>query len=560
MSTNRNGKNGPAHMAPQKGRGRKEVSPRRRREPLRDNYTYEEPRGGRQEFEDVTSYSSSRKKKIDEKELERQRKGGMSRGKKAALIVAAVLVLLIAGGAYYVFGYVLKDLSSAIVPMTKEKKELGIHSQVQTDTSIKNIALFGLDARDDKFEGRSDAIMILTVDNKHGSIKMTSILRDSNVSMKQTDADGNTYYIDDKITHAYVYGGPELAVQTINRNFSLDIEDYVTVNFIKMAEIIDACGGVKINVTYDEMNEINTNLGLQVNESSDAHIDDSDYLYEDGDVLLNGNQAVAYARIRHLDSDDMRASRQQTVLKALLEQARGKSKLEYPELIRKLIPMCKTSLDFSEIVAMVPIMLTDFTIETLSVPGEDETPGGGINSQGGWVYLYDLEKAALHINKFIYEEGASATVHQDDDVRRVSEIALTGGYSSSDTYSYPNDYYNEEWSPSSSYHEESSASSASEGDPGSYTSSGSEGEVPSSSSVSSSMEDPNSSSSSASSNPGYDPGGDPGNSSTTVPGTDPNTDPGVEAGGEEGGETTGYEGEGENGDWDDGAANGDVTT
>ncbi len=546
MSTSRNGKHGPAHMASQKSKNSREENLRRRREPLRDNYTYEEPKGGRTEFEDVASYSSSRKKRGDQKELERQRKTGMSRGKKAAIIIAVVLVLLIAGGAYYVFGYLLKDLSSAIVPMTKEKIELGINSEVQTDTSIKNIALFGLDARDDEFEGRSDAIIILTIDNKHDTIKMTSILRDSNVSMQQTDSDGSTYYIDDKITHAYVYGGPELAVQTINRNFSLDIEDYVTVNFIKMAEIIDACGGVKINISYDEMNEINTNLGLQINESSDANISTSDYLYEDGEVLLNGNQAVAYARIRYLDSDDVRASRQQTVLKALLEQARGKSKLEYPELIRKLIPMCQTSLEFSDIVAMVPIMLTDFTIETLSIPGEEETPSGGINSQGGWVYLYDLEEAALHINQFIYEEDASTTVYQDDDVKRVSAIALNGGYSSYDSNTYSSDYYNEEWSPSSSYYDEP-VFSPSDGDPGSYVSGGGEGEggEPPSSSTGGSNEDPNG-----------DPGYDPGDSSTV----DPGTDPGVETGGEEGSGTTTYEEETENDNWDDGVANGNVTT
>lgn len=456
--SNRNEKRGPAHMA-----GRSD----RRREPLRDNYTYEQPSRSRQ-FEDVESYSSAKQKKNDLKELERQKKKKMSRGKKAAIIITVIVLLLCAIGAvayFYLFGYVLKDLT--IEPISKDKAQLGINSQVQTDTSIKNIALFGLDARDDEFEGRSDCIIILSVDNKHGKIKMASVLRDSNVSMRMTDDDGNYYYTDDKITHAYFYGGPELAVNTLNRNFSLDIEDYVTVNFIKMAEIIDACGGVRLNISYDEMNEINTNLGLQINESIDADIDYDDYLYEDGDVLLNGNQAVAYARIRHLDSDDMRASRQQNVLKALLEQARGKSKLEYPELIRKLMPMCKTSLDFSDIVSMVPIMLTDFKIETMSVPGEEENPGGGLNSRGGWVYLYDLEVAARHINRFIYEEAA-AQIHLDDHVLEVSYLSTSGGYQSSD-YT-PDPYENEPTPPPASSQSPSSSSSLGSEDPSSSSS------------------------------------------------------------------------------------------
>ena len=430
--SNKNARHGPAHMAGKSGR---------RREPLRDNYTYEQPARG-QEFEDMESYSSTKQRKNDRKELERQKKQKMSRGKKAAIIITSVVLVLAALGAvayFYLFGYVLKDLT--VEPITKDKAELGINSQVQTDTSIKNIALFGLDARDDEFEGRSDCIIILSIDNKHGKIKMASILRDSNVSMRMTDSYGNYYYTDDKITHAYFYGGPELAVNTLNRNFSLDIEDYVTVNFIKMAEIIDACGGVRMNISYDEMLQINNNLGLQLNESIDANISYSDYLYEDGDVLLNGNQAVAYARIRYLDSDNVRASRQQNVLKALLEQARGKSKLEYPELARKLMPMCKTSLDFADIVSMIPIMLTDFTIETTSVPGEEVVASGGYNSRGGWVYLYDLEEAAQHINRFIYEEGASS-VHLDDYALQVSYSSISGGYASA-PYT-PDPYENEE--------------------------------------------------------------------------------------------------------------------
>lgn len=421
---NRSDRRAPAHMA---GRST------RRKEPLRDNYTYEQPARG-ERFEDVDSYSSGRTHKNDFKDLERQSRKKMSGGKKAAIIIGSVLVVLAALGAaayFYIAGYLLKDLT--VEPITKNKEELGINSavQAQADSSIKNIALFGLDSRDDTFEGRSDCIIILSVDNKHGKIKMTSVLRDSNVSMRMTDYNGDYYYTDDKITHAYYFGGPELAVNTLNRNFSLNIEDYVTVNFIRMAEIIDACGGVKIDISYDEMLQINNNLGLQINESNDADVDYTDYLYEDGEVLLNGNQAVAYARIRYLDSDNVRAGRQQKVLMALLEQARGKSKLEYPELIRTLMPMCKTSLEFDDIVSLIPILLTDFTIETMSVPGDAESPGSGINSQGGWVWLYDLETAAKHINEFIYETE-DPDVHLDDYVYSVSSGISSGGYSSTD--------------------------------------------------------------------------------------------------------------------------------
>lgn len=401
MANRQERKSGPSHMnaktSSKKSSSRREIREGRpRREPLRDNYYYEQPpRRQSQDFEDISSYSSSRKRREEERGKGRKEKKG--RGWKKGLAVFLVLLILAGGGFIYVFGYMLGGLT--VRNITKDKAELGIHEEAQTDGQIKNILLFGLDARENQDEGRSDAMMILTVDNKHGKLKLTSILRDSEVSI-----DG---YGSDKLTHAYAYGGPELAIRTINQNFHLDIQDYVTVNFFQMAEIVDAFGGTRVHVSYEEMNEINANLALLQSESYDANILDTDYLYEDGDLLLNGNQAVAYARIRHLEGgDDVRASRQQNVLKGLVEQMRGKSKLEYPELIHQVMPMCETSLDFMDIMGMTPIMFTDFTMETLAVPGEEENAYGEYNDEGRWVYLYDLELASQHINRFIYEEDS----------------------------------------------------------------------------------------------------------------------------------------------------------
>ncbi|MCH5352493.1 MAG: LCP family protein [Acutalibacter sp.] len=441
------GKHSPSHMASSKGKrssGKSSSSESpRRREPLQDNYYYEEPRGGAaEEFEDVSSYSSQKRKKEDLKELERQKKKKGHKALKVTLIVLAVLILIGAGAVWYLFGYVLKDLT--VAPITKNKEELGINSEVGEvyhDTSIKNIALFGLDAREAGEQARSDVIMILTVDNKHGKIKMTSILRDTDVSMKMTDSDGYTYYTDDKITHAHFWGGVELAVETLNRNFSLNIEDYVTVDFSQMAAIVDAVGGVDIELTGGEAREVNKNLYVlnrEIQERKDyeqwnddydeddyAKIIYTDYLenayggtdfayadFDDGVYHLSGNAAVAYGRIRNIGNDDARTVRHQTVLKALIEKVRGKSKLEYPEIIRKLMPMCTTSLDFTDIMGMIPIMFTDFTIDTISVPDqEEESPRGGNSAlTGGWVYLYDLEEAAKRIHRFIFEEDANFSV------------------------------------------------------------------------------------------------------------------------------------------------------
>ncbi|MCI9116768.1 MAG: LCP family protein [Acutalibacter sp.] len=387
------------HGPPRRTGSRGSRPPQRRREPLRDNYYYEEPprsRGGRavpQSFEDISSYSSPGRRRADQLAARRPRRkpGGGKRAFKTVLLLFALLVL---AGGLYVFGYMLSGLT--MTSLTKDKDALGIAPGTFTDSSIKNIALFGLDAREDENTGRSDALMVLSVDSKHHKLKLTSILRDSQVYI-----DGYGY---DKITHAYAYGGPELAVRTLNQNYHLDIENYVTVNFVEMAKIVDAFGGVRLTVSEAERVEINNNLYYLSVESADADIQNSDYLNETGELLLNGKQAVSYARIRHLEGgDDMRAGRQQIVLQALIQQLKGKSKLAYPALVHNVVPMCETSLGYLDMMGLAPFLLTDFTMETLTVPGQEENAYGDFNENGAWVYLYDIEAAAAHISRFIYE-------------------------------------------------------------------------------------------------------------------------------------------------------------
>ncbi len=428
------------------------------RRPLRDRYTYEEPRRGSRYAEHRREYEP----RARQEDARRRKKRG--RGRLAVCLI--LLLVLVAGGVYYVFFYMLGGLT--LRNITHDHSLLGINSAVLSDSSIKNIALFGLDSREDDGVGRSDALMVLTVDNKHDKIKLTSILRDSNVSIRRTDEDGSIYYMDDKITHAYAYGGPETAINTLNRNFNLDIEDYVTVNFAQMAKIVDALGGVDMEISPEEIVEINKNLRdlwweIELEKMEDAEngvygqieyakIADSDYfrnaygeaeeedpsVFTGGVYRLNGNQAVAYARIRHIDGDDARAGRQQKVLKALLDGLKNKSKLEYPDLIHTLMPLCETSLDFGDIMDMSPIVLTDFTFETLSIPNEEEADFG-FNSQGSWVYVYDLEAAANRLGQFIYEEDAVA-VTLGSDVTDVVAGALAGNYDENTDEGYDPSY------------------------------------------------------------------------------------------------------------------------
>ncbi len=423
--------------------------PARRREPLRDNYYYEEPsRGGdsfdqfedissssggyRQDFEDISSYSSSRKRQEDQRELrsaarrgerrqaDPRRSKGEGRGAQrshqppkkrkspARRVLGVCLALLVVAlvGLAGAFLFVLSGLQ--VAPLTGD---LGTGTSACTDSMVKNIALFGVDARDDSNEGRSDVLAVLTVDNRRGKLKLTSILRDSQVYI-----DGYGY---DKATHAYAYGGPELAIRTLNQNFHLDITDYVTVNFAEMAQIVDAFGGVEIALTADEKREINRNL-WDLSQETEGVIRHTDFMadangqvvdllgstYSDSTELLNGNQAVAYGRIREIDSDDARVSRQQRVLQALVAQLKKKNIFQYPGLVREVASHCETSLGAGKLLSLSPIVLRGLSLETLSIPGEEEAPYGGYTDSGSWVYIYDTELAAQHISRFIYEEDS----------------------------------------------------------------------------------------------------------------------------------------------------------
>ena len=314
---------------------------------------------------------------------------------KVVLIVLIVIFTLGIAG-FGAFLYLFGNLNT--VKFTSDDQELGISekaSEESTSTGVTNIALFGVDTRDTGDDsGRSDTIIILTLDQDHKVIKMTSILRDSKVPI---EGHGET-----KINAAYAYGGPTLAIKTLNENFGLDIKEYITVNFSQLATIINAVGGVPLTLSEAEVKAANA-LTAQYFPSA-ATISSSG-----GEITLTGEQAVSYSRIRKLDSDNERASRQQKVLSAVLAKVKDMSKSEYPHFIRELLGTAETSLSYSDILSLSPIALTDFSIEQYTIPdAKYETDlWGGIAGDGVWYFTYNLDEAAQRIHTIIYGNSDS---------------------------------------------------------------------------------------------------------------------------------------------------------
>ncbi len=408
-----------------------------------------------QEFEDLSSYSSS-------KEYNKRRKN--RRGHtvlKCILGVFCALLIVFGSGLIYIATHLLDDLTTTNI--TKDPTALGIDPSVTMDDSIKNIALFGLDQRsaysDDST--RSDVIMVLTVDNKHKKLKITSILRDSYVSIEGENSSGEHVDYMDKINAAYAEGGYELAIRTLNRNFGLNIMDYVTIDFTDTAAIVDAFGGVEISLTAEEKWEMNQNL-WNLSQETEGLIKDSDFLadangqvvdlagaeYSDSVELLNGNQAVAYGRIRNIGYDYQRVERQQIVFKALMNRVTQLSFGEYPSLISQLMPYCETSLDLTDAIGMTPILTSDFTIETISIPDVDYELD--LTDDGSYLY-YDVERAGHRIDSFINEEdsdyweefgNSGATPAEGTAEQEALDQAAANSGSSHNNYSGYSDSYN----------------------------------------------------------------------------------------------------------------------
>lgn len=350
---------------------------------------------------------------------------GMKKWKRVVIyvVLALLLLALIAFGAVYgIYSGFRNDI---------DEDNLGITPDIEEkygETDIFNVALFGVDTRDENsFSGRSDSIIIVSVDKANKTVKLSSILRDSYVAI-----DGHK---NQKITHAYAFGGAELAIKTINQNFGMNITDYVTVNFFKLAEAIDILGGVDVEVSEKERKEIN-NIGDDDNRNFP-------YLESSGMVHLNGEQAVVYARIRNIDSDVARAERQRKLLSALLVKARQVNPSQYASLLRTFMGMCETSLSFSEVMSYAPMITQDLTIQTLVVPGDEDNAIGGIY-EGAWVWRYDLAAATERLHMFIYGEVPESvssvntgSYYDDSDDRDTDSDRDTGDREEDETTTVP---------------------------------------------------------------------------------------------------------------------------
>ncbi len=328
-------------------------------------------------------------------------------GAKATVIVCTAIVVAVSIAAGVIFSTFDYNYNS----ITKKPEDLGFQGVI--DKNVVNIALFGIDSRSEGFRGNSDSIMVLSLNTKTKQIKIVSIVRDTLVKIERN---GKIKY--SKINSAYggKGGGPELAIKTLNQNFGLDISEYATVNFDGMAQIIDAVGGIDVELVAGEVVPASQNKYLFNALIADICSRTGDnpekyYIHKAGKYHLNGVQAVAYSRIRKTknvwgtNNDYGRTDRQRYVMEQLFNKALTMKKSEYMKLAKALMPCTETSLSYTEIISLAAdILLKSPTFSQSRVPLSDyQMKGISLKGVGDCVY-YDLNYAAKVLHAYFYED------------------------------------------------------------------------------------------------------------------------------------------------------------
>ncbi len=267
----------------------------------------------------------------------------------------------------------------------------------------RNIALFGVDSRDGALgKGtRSDTIIVASINQKTGDVKLMSIFRDTYLNL------GNDDY--NKCNAAYAKGGPEQAINMINMNLDMNVTDYVTIGFDGLIEIIDSLGGVDIEVTKAEISHLNNYQISMVGKSSDGKTftatEGKDYIAvkNPGMQTLNGLQATAYCRIRYVGNDFARTQRQRDVITAISKKAKTADPATLTSIANSVMKNISTSLDIDEILGVLAEISKYNVVDNAGFPFEEYRTTGTVK-KGSCVIPQDLKANVIKAHEFLFEQ------------------------------------------------------------------------------------------------------------------------------------------------------------
>lgn len=357
------------------------------------------------------------------------KKKAARRRRRTILFVAEIIVLAVMLGFLYT---VLKTEKVDKIKIDEESIVMDMNENVETNEVMKgyrNIALFGVDSREGSLgKGtRSDTIIIASINQDTGDVKLLSVFRDTYLNL------GNDSY--NKCNAAYAKGGPEQAITMLNRNLDMNITDYITVGFDGLIEVIDALGGVEINVTEAEISHLNNYQISMVGKTTDGKnftaTAGKDYtpVTSAGLQNLNGLQATAYCRIRYIGNDFQRAQRQRDVITAISEKAKKANISKLNDVVNGVMDNVSTSLDVSEILGVLKDIGNYSIVANDGFPFEQYRTTGTVGSKGSCVIPQDLKKNVEELHAFLFNEN---------DYQVSSEVEEYSKKVASDTGKYAN--------------------------------------------------------------------------------------------------------------------------
>ena len=340
------------------------------------------------------------------------------RVKRILCIFFSIIFLIGGSGMIYVYSLLnslnykeIKDDPASTSPTTSDNNSGDVSGftvedgELLQDSKVLNVMLFGEDNHDADENGRSDTMIMMSIDNRHKKLKLTSFQRDTYVYIP-----GHDY---DKINSSYTLGGAKLSIQTIEANFGIKVDRYAVVDFDSFKKIIDTLGGVDIELSQDEIDYINYQMYKNGQVDSPKTI-----TYAPGVVHLNGQEALWYARNRGLskgedgneigiDGDDWdRTSRQRKLLETIFDSMKEADIGQIVSIVSSIGPLVTTNLKKDEITALVTRAMTylQYDVEQYYVPEEglwyydDNTPAGSA------IRISDMEAQRKKFAEFIYED------------------------------------------------------------------------------------------------------------------------------------------------------------
>ena len=366
------------------------------------------------EMRAARSASERRRLALEEKRRAKKKK----RRRRIGILVAEVIILSV----LCVFAYATVKMDKLDFNFLDEDK-----LEVYKDTGpYTNIALFGLDAREgESIESgvRSDSMMIASINNETNEVKVVSIFRDT--LLKQQDGPF------DKANAAYSYGGPQEAIALLNRNLDLDIKNYMSVDFKALSDVIDALGGMELELTAEEVVHMN-NYCVETSE-----VTGKDYERIEPEVAgtyhLNGVQATSYARIRATAGGDYkRAERQRLVIEKIVEKAQKANLKTLDKIIDVVFPQVSTSFSSKDLIGIAANALSYQLGETQGFPYSIADTDIVDGYEGSYVVPSDFDGDVKKLHEFLFNEK---DYQVSDTVKEIShEIDVMSGAIVEDGY------------------------------------------------------------------------------------------------------------------------------